>query len=69
MPKQRNPQLVPNRPLQIWLGENDSDIRAHLEKLGENQSEYIRALIRADITGKKQAVEKIRAALLVIEAE
>lgn len=68
MPKQRNPQLVPNRPLQIWLGENDNDIRAHLEKI-ENQSEYLRALIRADIIGKKQAIEKIRAALFLLENE
>lgn len=71
MPCTPNPAKVPNRPMQFWLGPNDDDIRAHLAKLGGNMSEYVRSLIRADMDNNptSAAIEKIRAALVVIEAE
>ena len=70
MPRQRKP-IVARRPRQFWLGPDDSDISAHLDKLPGNISEYIRALIRADIKENptKAAIEKMRAALIVIETE
>jgi len=60
-----------NRPLQAWLGENDTDIAAYLNQLNDaNVSQFIRDCIRARMgQGTASAIADIRAALQIIEIE
>lgn len=59
-----------NKPLQIWLGENDADIDEYLAKLDGNKSQFVRDCIRARMgQGTASAIADIRAALQVIEIE